>query len=638
MTIPNFKPQNIVGLVKKHTKMGLEATKQAQKGNDWQAVFDPLDATEFKLNRVTNVNAHLNSVCFSEKFNQMYEKTLPILTDYYHQISTDKKLYRAFLQLKKIPLSGEQNYILDNVLQDFELSGLNLSGKLAQKFKKISQQLSLLGNQFFKNTLQATNEWQYIVSEDDLGGDYPTHLLIKLDQDGQYVANLQVPIYVDIMTYANSELLRKSIYCAYISRASEVGITDKKYDNTQVMSDILALRQQKANLLGFENYAQLSLCKKMVKQPAEVIDFLEDLIQKIKPKAEAELKELTMFVGTNINIWDVNFYSEKLKQARYGFSKAELRPYFPEEQVLSGLFALIKNLYQIDTRRLQEKTYHPEVKVFKLCDKNSEEIGKIYLDTYARNNKRGGAWMVDYQGLYGTNKPIAFVVCNLNAPTGDSPALFDFDEVVTLFHEFGHALHHLLTTTPYPSVAGINGVPWDGVELPSQMMELFCYEHWVIDQISGHYQTGKKLPQNLYQKLCSSANFHSGMQLLRQCEFAMWDIKVHLNSQDSYQVLSEVRKKTAIIQAVKENRFLNSFGHIFSGGYAAGYYSYLWAEVLAADAFFYLKAKQFKATVVQSFRENILAVGGSVDFAAQYQKFRGKLPNIDTLLKSKEIL
>ena len=640
----NFTPQDIVRLIKEKTQLGLQAVQCAKTGQNWQEVFNPLDEAEFELGKILSVNSHLNAVVFDEDFNQQYEKTLPIINDYYHQISTNKALYQAFLNLKNDKLNAEKSHILQQVILDFELSGLGLNDKQLTKFKNINEKLSLLSNQFSKNTLQATNEWIKPITLKDLGKNYPKHLLSKLKTNKGYALNLQPPIYTDVITYCENRALRQELYLAYVSRASEIGITSLNYDNSVIMSEILEYRKQKANLLGFENYAELSLAKKMVKNSQEVVDFLENLVIKVKPKAIQELAELTNFAkeygfdNEDLLPWDVAFYSEKFKTQKYGFSKLDLLPFFPEKQVLSGLFDLIEQLYSVTFKPVKEQTYHTDVQVFKLYSQvNNTYIGKLYLDLYARENKRSGAWMADYQGLLKNQtldeKPIAFVVCNLNSPTEDKPALFEFDEIITIFHEFGHALHHLLTTTKYPSVAGINGVPWDGVELPSQMIENFCYEQFVIDLTSGHYQTEQRLPDDLYQKLVASANFQSAMQLIRQCEFALWDIKTHLVDKPAYEVLTEVREQTALMPTIAESRFLNTFGHIFSGGYAAGYYSYLWAEVLAADAFLYLKSQRFSPMSTQAFREHILQVGGSADFMKQYQKFRGKKPSIEALLK-----
>ncbi len=403
------------------------------------------------------------------------------------------------------------------------------------------------------------------------------------------------------------------------------------------MDETLKLRQEMAEILGFDNYAQLSVESKMVDSPEQIIQFLEDLVARSKPQAEKELRTLEAFAGMSLMPWDLAYFSEKLKNKTFGFQQSDLTPYFPEQQVLEGLFATIENLYQVKINILDEASYHKDVRVLEIT-RAQDVVGRIYLDVYARTDKRGGAWMADYQPLMNEHKPVAFVVCNLNSPTKDKPALFEFDEIVTLFHEFGHGLHHLLTTVKYPSAAGIAGVPWDGVELPSQYMEFFCYEKEVVQLLSKHWQTGESLPDDLYQKLIDAKNFQSALGMLRQCEFSLWDIHTHLSSQDTYQVLSDVRAKTALMPSIEGSRFLNTFGHIFSGGYAAGYFSYKWAEVLAADAYDYVDAQGgIGSEAAQDFERYILQTGGSADFMGQYVKFRGELPNIDALLKSNGI-
>jgi oligopeptidase A len=446
-----------------------------------------------------------------------------------------------------------------------------------------------------------------------------------------------VPVYIDLMTYADSSDLREEVYKAYISRASDIGITSKEFDNRPVMDEILKLRLEMSELVGFSNYADYSTQSKMVDSPDAVVDFLSTLIELSTPQAKAELSDLERFAGHALMPWDLMYYSEKLKQKTFSFKRSDLKPYFPESSVFNGLFETIQNLYDIKLTEIHEKTYHQDVRVIKLEDKNGV-IGRIYLDVYARENKRGGAWMSDYQGLYKDSLPVAFVVCNLNSPSDGKPALFDFDEIVTIFHEFGHALHHLLTKVPFPCAAGISGVPWDGVELPSQYMENFCYEKEVVELISGHWETGNKLPEVLFKKVIESKNFQSGLQMLRQCEFALWDMSTHISGTDTYEVLSKVREKTSLVPIVDENRFLNSFSHIFSGGYAAGYFSYKWAEVLAADAYEFVQENGgIGSKSSNDFRKCILEVGGSLDFMGQYIKFRGSKPKMDGLLKASGI-
>ncbi|RUM81482.1 MAG: M3 family peptidase [Candidatus Thioglobus sp.] len=633
---PNFQPKDIEKTIIELTKEGLEIADLAAKGDDWDSVVSPLDQMEFKLGQHTSVNSHLNSVMFNEEFNAEYEKTLPLITNFYSEISTNKALYEAYKNLQNTKLNKQQQHIVKESIESFELSGVGLEGEQSERFKAIKEQLSLLTNQFSKNSLKATNEWKKTLSKDNLKG-YGEDQLAKIKTDDGFEINLQIPIYMDVMTYADDRSLREEVYKAYVSRASELGITSTEFDNKATMDEILNLRQEMAQILGFNNYAELSIEAKMVESTEQVIDFLEDLVERSRPQAKKELEELKAFAGIELMPWDLTYYSEQLKEHKFGFKKSDLTPYFPEQQVLSGLFDTIENLYQIKINILDEVSYHADVKVLEIS--NADDIvGRIYLDVYAREDKRGGAWMADYQALIGDNKPVAFVVCNLNSPSEGKPALFEFDEIVTVFHEFGHALHHVLTKVEYPSAAGIAGVPWDGVELPSQYMEFFCYEKDVVKLLSKHWETGETLPDDLYDKLINSKNFQSALGMLRQCEFSLWDLKTHMSSLDTYKILEQVRSQTALIPSIKESRFLNTFGHIFSGGYAAGYFSYKWAEVLAADAYDFVKSNGgigSKASL--DFMHYILEVGGSLDFMDQYIEFRGKAPSVAALLKSNKI-
>ncbi|HAP44944.1 MAG TPA: oligopeptidase A [Gammaproteobacteria bacterium] len=633
---PNFQPKDIEKTIKDLTEEGLKIANLASQGHDWESVVTPLDKMEFELGQHTSVNSHLNSVMFNEEFNAEYEKTLPLITNFYSEVSTNKTLYEAYKNLRNTSLNEQQRHIVKESIESFKLSGVGLEGEQSDRFKAIKERLSLLSNQFSKNALKATNEWKKTLTEAELEG-YGENELAKVKTKDGYEISLQVPVYMDVMTYAKNQTLREEVYKAYISRASEVGITSTEFDNKAIMDEILSLRQEMATILGFGNYADLSIEGKMVESTEQVIDFLNDLVDRSKTQAQQELDELQSFAGVELMPWDLMYYSEQLKEKKFGFKKSELTPYFPEKKVLSGLFSTIENLYGISLREIEEKTYHADVKVLEITNPDGL-VGRIYLDVYAREDKRGGAWMADYQALVNENKPVAFVVCNLNSPTEGKPALFEFDEIVTLFHEFGHALHHVLTKVPYPSAAGIAGVPWDGVELPSQYMEFFCYEKEVVGLLSEHWQTGESLPDELYEKVIDSKNYQSAMQMLRQCEFSLWDLRTHMSSEDTYKVLEEVRSKTALIPIVGENRFLNTFGHIFSGGYAAGYFSYKWAEVLAADAYYYVQAQGgIGSDASRSFMHNILEIGGSLDYMQQYVEFRGKKPSISALLQSNGI-
>ena len=633
---PNFDPKNIVNSIRKAIDIGTTQSTLASQGVDWESVVGVLDEAEHLIGKEMSVNSHLNSVMFTDEFNKQYEKTLPLISNFYSDLGANKDLYKAFKRVNETTLNLQQQHIVNDSLRSFELSGVALDGAKSEQFKEIQEQLSVLSNQFSKNVLQSTNSWKKTVSAEELKG-YGAEEFSKVKTGDHYEINLQVPVYIDLMTYADSSDLREEVYKAYISRASDIGITSKEFDNRPVMDEILKLRLEMSELVGFSNYADYSTQSKMVDSPDAVVDFLSTLIELSTPQAKAELSDLERFAGHALMPWDLMYYSEKLKQKTFSFKRSDLKPYFPESSVFNGLFETIQNLYDIKLTEIHEKTYHQDVRVIKLEDKNGV-IGRIYLDVYARENKRGGAWMSDYQGLYKDSLPVAFVVCNLNSPSDGKPALFDFDEIVTIFHEFGHALHHLLTKVPFPCAAGISGVPWDGVELPSQYMENFCYEREVVELISGHWETGNKLPEVLFKKVIESKNFQSGLQMLRQCEFALWDMSTHISGTDTYEILSKVREKTSLVPIVDENRFLNSFSHIFSGGYAAGYFSYKWAEVLAADAYEFVQENGgIGSKSSNDFRKCILEVGGSLDFMGQYIKFRGSKPKMDGLLKASGI-
>ncbi|MBT4747429.1 MAG: M3 family metallopeptidase [Candidatus Thioglobus sp.] len=635
--IPNFKPENIVQSIENMTKKGFKVVSSAEKGGNWDEVIAATDNFECELGRLTSVNSHLNAVMFSDEFNTQYEQTLPIITNFYSDISSNKALYTAYKNLKNTDLNEQQQHILQESIDGFELSGVGLEGEDSKRFKAIKEQLSLLSNQFSKNSLKATNEWIKIVELEELKG-YSETELAKIKTDKGYELNLQMPVYMDVMTYLDNRELREEVYRAYASRASEVGITSVDFDNKAIMDEILALRQEMADILGFKNYAQLSIESKMVESVDQILEFLTNLVQKSKSQAQAEFDELSQFAGIVLQPWDLGFYSEQLKAKKFGFKKSDLTPYFPEQKVLEGLFSTIESLYKVKVQQIDESSYHNDVRVLEITS-NNQLIGKIYLDLYARKDKRGGAWMADYQPLIGNEKPIAFVVCNLNSPSKGKPALFEFDEIVTIFHEFGHALHHVLTKVKYPCAAGISGVPWDGVELPSQYMEFFCYERSVIDKMSEHVETQKSLPDELYNKLIASKNFQSAMGMLRQCEFSLWDLQTHLGKCDTYEVLTQVRQQTALMSAIDENRFLNTFGHVFSGGYAAGYFSYKWAEVLAADAYYYVQEHGgIGSDASLDFLHHILETGGSQDFMDSYKAFRGKKPEINALLQANGIV
>lgn len=623
----DFSNKNLFENITNAISSAIFLVEQAEAGKTWDEVNVPLDKIGLDIGLIFGVASHLNSVQYTDEASEEYEKVLPLISAFFDDLGTNKNLYKAFKDLQETDLNTKQKYILSEGLKGFELGGIHLSNRGQQLLATINKRLSILQNDFGKNTMMSTNDWTKDVSKSDLHG-VPEVNLDKFQSEAGLQINLQIPCFIEVMTNVDSEELREEVYMAYTSRASEVGITDKKYDNKSTMDEILKLRFEKANLLGFDTYADFSVYSKMIENPAEVITFLDDLVSLAMPQAKVEMKQLQDFANKDLKPWDLSYYSNKLKEQKFAYTNEEITDYFPESNVLNGLYSLIKDLYNVTITQTDEVAYMPDVKVLELHE-DGKYIGKVYFDPYARDKKRGGAWMDDYMGLDSENKPIAFVVCNFNkASSGTSH--YEFDEIVTLFHEFGHALHHILTTCEYPGVAGINGVPWDGVELPSQYMENFCFEKDILTSMSSHRTTKDTLPDDLFDKIIASKNFQSGMAMLRQCNFSLWDIKTHLRTDDTYAILSEVDEYTTLMDKIPENRFLNTFSHIFAGGYAAGYYSYKWAEVMSADAYKFVNRNKETSDM---FRTSILEVGGSADFLDQYIQFRGKKPDLDAVLE-----
>jgi oligopeptidase A len=523
-----------------------------------------------------------------------------------------------------------------------------------QRYREISQQLSSLSSKYSDNILDATNAWFKQITQLDALAGIPESGLEMAQQAAKqrnlegWVFTLDFPSYYSVLAYADNRELRAELYRAYTTRASELG-ANPAWDNTQTMRDILRLRQEEAELLGFANYAEVSLAMKMAETTQEVVAFLEDLAKRSKPFAELEFAEVRTFaqeqLGMNeVQAWDVTYISEKMKEARFDFSEEDLKPYFPVGKVVQGLFSLVERLYKVRIQQATEvDTWHPDVSFYQVFDVDGSLRAEFYLDLYARQHKRGGAWMSDYCGRFkrkaGLQVPVAFMTCNGTPPVGDKPALFTHDEVVTLFHEFGHGLHHMLTTVDYPDIAGINGVEWDAVELPSQFMENWCWEPEVLRMISGHWQTAEPLPTELFNKMQAARHFQTAMMMVRQLEFALFDMRLHLDPQAAEpghleQIQAEVRHAVAVINPPPFNRMVHSFSHIFAGGYAAGYYSYKWAEVLSADAYARFEEEGlFSAEVGQAFLEEILQVGGSRPAMDSFIAFRGRKPQIEALLR-----
>jgi oligopeptidase A len=552
-------------------------------------------------------------------------------------------------------LDEAQRKVLENALRDFHLSGVDLPADKKARFKAISQELSQLTSKYSENVLDANNAWSKNIDDPAALSGLPQSALDlarqtaqQREQDG-WLLTLDYPSYFPVMTYADDAALRREVYEAYQTRASDQGPQAGQYDNGENMQRILALRHEQAQLLGFANYAECSLAKKMARSAEEVLHFLRDLAAKSKPQAERELAELRSFAGEHYGVaqlepWDIAYYSEKLRQHRYSITQEEIKPYFPENRVVPGMFEVVGKLYGISFHEIDGiDTWHPDVKFYEIRDHDGSLRGQFYFDLYARQNKRGGAWMGDCQSRMVTRTveqiPVAYMTCNFTPPVGDKPALLTHDEVETLFHEFGHGLHHMLTRVDYVAVSGINGVAWDAVELPSQFLENFCWEREALDLFAAHYQTGEKIPEELYQRMLAAKNFQSGMMMVRQLEFALFDFRMHLEYDPDrgariYEILDEVREEVAVIKPPQWNRFAHAFSHIFAGGYAAGYYSYKWAEVLSADAFSLFEENGvFDQATGQSFLHNILEMGGARDAMELFVAFRGREPKIDALLR-----
>ena len=641
----------------------METLAQSSEQRTWNNFIVPMDEIDNVLERMWSPVSHLNGVKDSDELRQAYEACLPKLTEYGTQLSQDKRLYDGFLAIKNseefTALNLAQQKVITNALRDFRLAGVDLPEDQKARFMEIQQSLSQKCNTFSQNVLDATHGWSlHITDEKELAGlpDSAIGMARQMAQGADlkgWKFTLDAPLYIPFMTYAEHQDYRRQMYEAFTTRASDQGPTKGQWDNSQLMVEILNLRQEKAKMLGFENYADYSIVAKMADNPDQVVGFLQDLAEKSKLFAVNELAELRDFAKKQyqvdeLNAWDLAYYSEKLRQQRYEFTQEEVRPYFPVEHVLKGMFEVVNRLFGISIKQTDnDHLWHDDVRFFEVKEQG-QVIGHFYVDLFAREHKRGGAWMADCMGRMqtktGLQKPVAFLTCNFSLPVGDKPSLLTHDEVTTLFHEFGHGLHHLLTRIDEPGVAGINGVAWDAVELPSQFMENWCWEHEGLNLISSHYETGEILPEELLAKMKAAKNFHSAMGMLRQLEFSLFDILLHQQSsiespQQIQTILNQVRSKVAVITPPDFNRFQHAFSHIFAGGYAAGYYSYKWAEVLSADAFSRFEEEGvFNADTGQLFREVILANGGSREPMELFVEFRGREPDIEALLKHSGLL
>jgi oligopeptidase A len=631
---------------------------------DWDGLIAVIEALNDFLSQSFGPVSHMNSVVNTPELRDAYNASLPKLSEYQTEMGQNADLFSAYQSILTGPdfdtLDQAQKKSIENAIRDFRLSGIDLPKKKQSRFAEISKRLSELSSQFSDNVLDATMGWKKVVTDKSELSGLPENALglarqmAEQNDEKGYLLTLDIPSYLPVLSYCENEKLRREMYEAFVTRASDQGPGKGQWDNSEIIHEILTLRKERAELLGFRNFAELSLATKMAQDTDQVIGFLTELAEKSKPAAEKEFAAICEFAQNEfdvkeINAWDVNFYAEKLKEHRFSISEEKLRPYFPEPTVLSGLFEVVRRLYDIEIEETKNiETWHEDVTTYNIT-KDGITIARFYLDLYARANKRGGAWMDDCRVRRITAKgetqlPVAYLTCNFSAPVGGNPSLLTHTEVVTLFHEFGHGMHHMMTKVTCAPVSGVNGVAWDAVELPSQFMENWCWQKEALAFISAHFKTGESLPAEMLEKLLAAKNFQSAMMTVRQLEFALFDFRLHLefdpNLDDQVQtILNEVRNEVAVVPAPEFNRFQHGFSHVFGGGYAAGYYSYKWAEVLSADAFAKFQEEGiFNRQTGEKFLTSILEVGGSVDPMDMFVEFRGREPEIDALLKQDGIL
>ncbi|WP_371187361.1 oligopeptidase A [Thalassotalea maritima] len=665
-TLPPFakiKPEHIQPAVEQtiaHCKKTIDQVVAQTTPHTWQSLVVAIEEADDKLEKIWSAVSHINSVMSTESLREAHDACLPMLSEYGTWVGQHEGLYQAYQQFADSDnfksLDVAQQKVITNALRDFKLSGISLPADKKQRYGEIQTRLSELSSNFSNHLLDATGAFTiHITDKAELQG-LPESALAGAKQLAQsqdkegWLFTLDIPSYLPVMMYADNSELREKMYKAYVTRASDQGPNAGEFDNSEIMAEIMALRHELANLLGFANYAEESLATKMAESPAQVFSFLEDLADKSKTQGEQDLAELKAFAQQEfakgeLQPWDLAYYSEKLKQARYAISDEDLRPYFPEDKVIAGLFTVVERLYGITIKpRGDVETWHKDVSFYDVFAADNSLRGSFYFDLYARDKKRGGAWMADCVGRRQLANgeiqlPVAYLTCNFTKPVGDKPALFTHDEVVTLFHEFGHGLHHMLTQVNAGGVAGINGVPWDAVELPSQFLENWCWEPEALAFLSSHFETGESLPQAMLDKMLAAKNFQSAMQMLRQLEFSLFDFSIHANynpekGNEIQAILDAVREKYAVVKAPDFNRFQHSFAHIFAGGYAAGYYSYKWAEVLSADAYARFEEEGiFNPQTGRDFLECILEKGGSEEPMALFKAFRGREPQVDALLR-----
>jgi len=635
------------------------------RGHHWNNFVQPLEDMDERLSRVWSPVSHMNSVVNSDELRAAYNACLGKLSNYATEMGQNTALFKAYQSIAEgeqyHQLDRAQKKIIDNTIRDFRLSGIDLDDAQKERYKTLMESLSALTSKFEEHILDATRAWTKVINNEAALAGLPDSAKAMAQQSAAqreqqgWLFTLEFPSYLAVMTYANDRAFRKEMYTAFVTRASDEGPHAGQWDNSPLMEEILALRHETAQLIGFDNYAERSIATKMAASTSQVIEFLTDLAKRSLPIAKSDLEELRLFADqqhgiTTLEAWDVVYYSEKLRQHKYSISQEAIKPYFPEHRVISGMFAVVEKLYGLkitESRRVE--TWHKDVRFFEIFDQHGELRGQFYLDLYARQFKRGGAWMDECIVRKTTadgsvQTPVAYLTCNFSSPIGDDPALFTHDEVLTLFHEFGHGLHHMLTKIDYPSVSGINGVAWDAVELPSQFMENWCWERDPLTLISGHYQSGETLPDEMFHKMIAAKNFQSGMQMVRQIEFSIFDFRIHLEFDPAkgariHEILDDVRQQVSVIKPPSFNRFPHSFSHIFSGGYSAGYYSYKWAEVLSSDAFSLFEEKGiFDRETGLNFLSMILEQGGASDPMELFINFRGREPQIDALLRHSGII
>ncbi len=640
---------------------------EENKSYTWSNLIEPLEISDNEMSRMWSPISHMNGVVNTPELRDAYNACLPKLSEYSTEMGQNKALFEAIQQIQdkqdELGLDSAQRKSLEDSLKGFRLSGVDLPEDKKKQYGEISKKLSTLTSGYSDNVLDATNAWTKQINDKSALVGLPETAIeqaaesAKQREQENWLLTLEFPSYYAVMTYADDRKLREEMYRAYSTRASDQGdstldtyqLDTCQLDNSENMGNILQLRQDKARLLGFDSFANLSLDTKMAESPNQVLEFLAELAEKSLPFAKKEMQELKEFAKQTLALddlqaWDLGYVSEKLKQQRYSISDEDLKPYFPVDNVLAGLFQLVEKLYKVSIKQNKDQaSWHKDVRFYEIFDASGELKARFYLDLYARQHKRGGAWMADFCSRFKQGQtlqtPVAFMTCNSAAPAGGKPALFTHDEVITLFHEFGHGLHHMMTQVDYLDISGISGVEWDAVELPSQFMENWCWQREALDMFATHYETGNKIPDELFDKMQAARHFQSAMGMVRQLEFSIFDMRMHMdtsikNAQQIQAILDKTRSEVAVSIPPSFNRFQHGFSHIFAGGYAAGYYSYKWAEVLSADAFARFEEEGlFNEQVGKDFLTEILEVGGSRPAMESFKAFRGREPKVDALLK-----